>query len=267
MAIVRFFRGKRRNDHAAPDCWPTNSEGTLWRDCTHRRGCLRVDPCDDTIEHTGTTVHQLLKGISPQLIITFLSPMPRGTSVDGGRHDAQALFIGFAGAMGIVIAFVIILCVCVCICLRRYEHDHIQRRKFVKRNIPSKRYSSGKGSVAENRTATEESKQEIRETAPDPEDGDVCSICLVSFKDRDKISWSTNEHCTHTFHMRCISSWLFKHTDCPMCREVFLCEKEEEGNSNEASIVDNQEDGSNTTGAVISPNATCVQNDEDIVVT
>ena len=153
--------------------------------------------------------------------------MPRGTSgPDGGRHDAQALFIGFAGAMGIMLAFAIILCVGVCIYLRRYEHDNIERRRFVKRNIPSKMYNSG-GGAAEKKTATEESKQEIQEMALDPEDGDVCSICLAPFKDRDKISWSTNENCTHTFHKKCISDWLFKHTDCPLCREVFLCEKEE----------------------------------------
>ncbi len=191
--------------------------------------------------------------------------MPRGTSSDGGRHDHLALVIGFAGAMGIVLAFAIILCVCACICIRRYEGDQIQRRSFVQRNIPSKIYYHG-GRAAENRSATKESKREIQETAPESERGDVCTICLVPFKDRDKISWSTNEHCTHTFHKRCIRSWLFKHAECPMCREVFLCENEEQEASNEARVVDDQEDGRNASGEAVSPNATGVEDDEETVV-
>lgn len=35
-----------------------------------------------------------------------------------------------------------------------------------------------------------------------------CAICLTSYERYDKISWSSNEGCTHTFHHDCILTWL-----------------------------------------------------------
>lgn len=35
-----------------------------------------------------------------------------------------------------------------------------------------------------------------------------CAICLASYEPRDKISWSSNEACTHVFHNECILTWL-----------------------------------------------------------
>jgi hypothetical protein len=51
-----------------------------------------------------------------------------------------------------------------------------------------------------------------------------------------------------------------------MCREVFLCENEEQEASNEARVVDDQEDGRNASGEAVSPNATGVEDDEETVV-
>ena len=35
-----------------------------------------------------------------------------------------------------------------------------------------------------------------------------CAICLASYEPYDKISWSSNEGCTHAFHNECILTWL-----------------------------------------------------------
>ena len=35
-----------------------------------------------------------------------------------------------------------------------------------------------------------------------------CAICLASYEPYDKISWSSNEGCTHVFHTECILTWL-----------------------------------------------------------
>lgn len=50
-----------------------------------------------------------------------------------------------------------------------------------------------------------------------------CSICSDEYKSGDKIAWSRNEQCFHLFHIECIVPWLMNHSDCPMCRNDFLC--------------------------------------------
>ena len=35
-----------------------------------------------------------------------------------------------------------------------------------------------------------------------------CAICLASYEPYEKISWSSNEGCTHVFHTECIVTWL-----------------------------------------------------------
>lgn len=51
---------------------------------------------------------------------------------------------------------------------------------------------------------------------------DTCFICLERYKVNESIYWSTNEKCKHSFHSSCITRWLLKHNDCPLCREDFL---------------------------------------------
>ena len=174
-----------------------------------------------------------------------MSIMSRG-GMSHSRRDGHALAIGFAGGMAIVVTFTLGLCILGCVCHRRYESDQINRRKFVDKSIPSKIYMghSDRGGVVklgDGRAESpmgEEAKQEIKEKAltldiHDPKDDGVCSICLVTYKNRDKISWSTNQDCSHTFHKKCISAWLYNHTECPICREVFLWEEQHENDEEE----------------------------------
>ena len=50
----------------------------------------------------------------------------------------------------------------------------------------------------------------------------TCSICLQKYKVGDDICWSQNESCEHAFHMECLTPWLMKHDNCPLCRENYL---------------------------------------------
>eukprot|EP00934_Nitzschia_sp_Nitz4_P000412 Nitzschia sp. Nitz4//scaffold17_size182527//88045//89019//NITZ4_001854-RA/size182527-snap-gene-0.280-mRNA-1//1//CDS//3329539340//412//frame0 len=50
----------------------------------------------------------------------------------------------------------------------------------------------------------------------------VCSICLAEYEVGDKITWSKNPLCFHVFHHECIEQWLYKHDECPLCREDFF---------------------------------------------
>jgi hypothetical protein len=63
---------------------------------------------------------------------------------------------------------------------------------------------------------------------PKDEGDDGCPVCLSGYQDGDGVSWSTNTACEHLFHKDCIRAWLLKHYDCPMCRNTFLPEEEEE---------------------------------------
>lgn len=49
-----------------------------------------------------------------------------------------------------------------------------------------------------------------------------CSICLDNYKAGDKIYWSPNEKCTHSFHAKCMTDWLLKNDLCPICRNNYL---------------------------------------------
>ncbi|GFH56530.1 hypothetical protein CTEN210_13006 [Chaetoceros tenuissimus] len=75
----------------------------------------------------------------------------------------------------------------------------------------------------------QESARRMENPNPNCEVGQVlcnqkeCSICGDEYKSGDKIAWSRNEQCFHLFHIECIVPWLMNHSDCPMCRNDFLC--------------------------------------------
>lgn len=49
-----------------------------------------------------------------------------------------------------------------------------------------------------------------------------CAICLSKYKIHQQVCESNNMSCLHVFHSDCMSSWLLKHNECPMCRERYL---------------------------------------------
>jgi len=49
-----------------------------------------------------------------------------------------------------------------------------------------------------------------------------CPICIEKYKDLDDICWSRNKKCYHAYHLNCMTQWLMKHDNCPMCRQKFL---------------------------------------------
>lgn len=50
----------------------------------------------------------------------------------------------------------------------------------------------------------------------------VCAICWNGYKDGDSVCISRNQSCSHVFHEECITPWLLKRSNCPMCRSDFL---------------------------------------------
>ena len=53
-----------------------------------------------------------------------------------------------------------------------------------------------------------------------------CPICCEDYVKGDDVAWSKNEDCCHAYHTDCIVPWLMDHDDCPMCRCVYVVEKE-----------------------------------------
>lgn len=49
-------------------------------------------------------------------------------------------------------------------------------------------------------------------------DGEVCSVCLESFREGEMVRELTR--CRHLFHTDCIDMWLYSHITCPLCRAV-----------------------------------------------
>ena len=49
-----------------------------------------------------------------------------------------------------------------------------------------------------------------------------CAICLEEYKEGDEVAYSRNKQCAHYFHLNCISDWLRRRDECPVCRLVFL---------------------------------------------
>jgi hypothetical protein len=60
----------------------------------------------------------------------------------------------------------------------------------------------------------------------DPDEDQICVICLDLFVRGDAVSWSRhNETCTHVFHTDCIRPWLEekRQDECPSCRSTLIC--------------------------------------------
>jgi hypothetical protein len=51
-----------------------------------------------------------------------------------------------------------------------------------------------------------------------------CSICLEIYSPGDTICVSKATECDHVFHQSCVSEWLTKHDQCPLCRIDLMSE-------------------------------------------
>jgi len=51
----------------------------------------------------------------------------------------------------------------------------------------------------------------------------VCAICLSTYEEGDRVTWSPGSSCPHAFHTDCIVAWLAKKytPHCPCCRQEF----------------------------------------------
>ena len=49
----------------------------------------------------------------------------------------------------------------------------------------------------------------------DKEEEEICSICLIFFKNGDQISCL---NCGHLFHTNCVNKWISNKKNCPLCR-------------------------------------------------
>ena len=54
------------------------------------------------------------------------------------------------------------------------------------------------------------------------DNNDICPICLEPYKEGEKVCRSTNQGCTHSFHLGCMMKWLMMHDDCPLCRTDYM---------------------------------------------
>lgn len=49
-----------------------------------------------------------------------------------------------------------------------------------------------------------------------------CPVCLDTLESNDAISWSKMFRCEHVFHTLCLTPWLMKNDDCPVCRTILI---------------------------------------------
>lgn len=49
-----------------------------------------------------------------------------------------------------------------------------------------------------------------------------CAICLGPFKPGQQVCEGNNEACIHNFHESCMTAWLLRHDECPICRQEYL---------------------------------------------
>jgi Ring finger domain len=77
------------------------------------------------------------------------------------------------------------------------------------------------GRVENDSSVASDHHQDATSTCHDRQE---CPICMEDFLPGQLVSWSANtSSCQHAFHHVCIKEWLLRNSQCPFCREIFLC--------------------------------------------
>lgn len=63
-----------------------------------------------------------------------------------------------------------------------------------------------------------------------------CHICIDEYQIEDDICSSPNKECNHKFHVECMTEWLVKHNNCPLCRADYLKISNEEQNTDDNNL-------------------------------
>jgi len=157
-----------------------------------------------------------------------------------------------------------------------FLHENIQKNPNLvdleAQAQPSRSHEACQDDInADSPTSTQKSHekedQEQRSTSDDDmnhedEEENCCSICFGEYETGALLGVANNGHCQHMFHQECITEWLMKHEECPVCRRPYLDRFFEEGrdlkyniNSDEASPPESTVAPSTGTGsATTSPN-------------
>lgn len=78
------------------------------------------------------------------------------------------------------------------------------------------------GPLTKTRTAQEIEKNILSYTVPQELMGECCQICQEDYLPVEILAGSKNEECLHQFHLHCVTEWLVKNDECPICRRSYF---------------------------------------------
>lgn len=67
-----------------------------------------------------------------------------------------------------------------------------------------------------------------------------CAVCLDAYQSGDRCR--VMPVCSHAFHVKCADAWLSKHSVCPICRRIVVCQSDEKKGVNGAAAAALQEE-------------------------
>lgn len=76
--------------------------------------------------------------------------------------------------------------------------------------------------ITDSKDSVNSPKKEIQRKPENILEDRNCPICWEPYQVGQKVCWSPNKRCNHTFHADCMITWLMKKNDCPMCRSDYL---------------------------------------------
>jgi hypothetical protein len=56
---------------------------------------------------------------------------------------------------------------------------------------------------------------------PSDEEPTTCDVCLMNYEVGEDVAFSPNDACVHHFHKECITDWLLRNPNCPLCRNDY----------------------------------------------